>query len=52
MIRGPEHVLFEERLRDMSLFSLEEKILMGILPMDISDLKGRYQVDGALFSGT
>ena len=43
MIRGPEHLLYENRLGELGLFSLEKRRLWDYIIVALQDLKGAYR---------
>ena len=46
MIRGLDHLSYEERLRKLGLFRLERRKLWGDLTVAFQCLKGAYKQEG------
>ena len=47
MIRGPEHIQYKDRLRELGLFSLEKRKLWGNLTAAFQYPKGAYKQEGS-----
>ncbi|PKU47817.1 hypothetical protein llap_1856 [Limosa lapponica baueri] len=46
MIRGSQHLCYKDRLRELGLFSLENRRLWGDLTAAFQYLRGAYRKDG------
>ena len=52
MIRGPEHLSYEEKLIELGLFSLQKKRIWGEFIVAFQYLTGAYKKDGDFLPGS
>ena len=50
MVRGLEHLSYEDKLRELSLLNVDKRRLQGDLTVAFQCLRGAYQQEGTNFS--